>query len=101
MLVQNVNVGSCEGVNYKDTQITFPEPFPAPSGETASVIVVATVVLDTQNYPLDKYNDTYTVSVANVTNKGFVARVRRCAVDDRTGWGMNLTLNYCAEALPV
>lgn len=87
------NIGNSNSVT-KDVTITFPQPFTnPPEGIPFSIIIVANVVLDPA-YSTSTYTDSFTVSVANVTNNGFTARVTR--VDSPSGWDMNLNLNYIA-----
>ncbi|MDO8454713.1 MAG: hypothetical protein Q7S59_09100 [Sulfurimonas sp.] len=91
-----VNLGKST-TNSKDFAINFPKPFtPPPVGIPFQVIVLATVVLDGTNYPLNKYTDNFVATVGNVTNTGFTARVTRIDSKENTGWGMNLNLNYIA-----
>ncbi len=91
-----VNLGK-SSTNSKDFAITFPKPFtPPPVGIPFQVIVLATVVLDGVNYPLNKYTDNFAVSVGNITNTGFTVRVTRIDSEENSGWGMNLNLNYIA-----
>lgn len=96
-----VDIGNnTEKTAYKDVDIKFPKPFgEVPEGIPDTIIVTATVVLDTANYPLDKYKDGYSVNVGNVTKNGFTARVTR--LDGVEGWGMNLKLNYVATTVTI
>ncbi len=99
MAQENVNIGSSKE-NYKDVAVTFKYPFAdVPETVSDTILVTATIVLDAEGYPLDRFHDAYTVNVANVTRTGFVARVRR--VDANAGWHMNLTLNYIASQQTV
>lgn len=90
-----VDIGSNSSGAYKDVDIKFPEPFgEVPSDIPDTIIVTATVVLESTSYP-----DRYTVGVANVTKEGFTARVAR--IDGENGWGMNLKLNYRADSCTI
>lgn len=76
---------------YQDYEIKFPQPFgEVPTGIADKIVIVASLELERTNCP-----DAYTVNVANITNEGFTARVRR--IDDNQGWGMTLQLNYIAQ----
>lgn len=99
MLV-NANIGSNKTGAYKDVEIKFPTPFGGiPDNLTPKIIIMATVELDSANYPLDSHTDRYSVNVANATNEGFTARVAR--LDGDKGWDMNLSLNYNANCIIV
>lgn len=89
------NIGS-NTTSYKDVEIKFPQPFgDIPEEFDKGISVIATVVLDTQNFPLSDHSDCYTVNVANITKEGFTARVKRIGTDN--GWSMNLSINYTAN----
>lgn len=97
MLV-NVNIGSNSSGAYKDVEIKFPHPFSSiPDNLTPKIVIMATVELDSENYPLDSHSDRFSVNVANVTVDGFTARVSR--LDASKGWDMNLSLNYNANCI--
>lgn len=100
MYVQ-VDIGNCaEKKSYKDVNIKFPHPFgEIPDGIPDTIFVTATVVLDSENYNLDKYGDRFVVNVGNVTKEGFTARITR--IDGTEGWGMNLKLNYIATTTTI
>jgi hypothetical protein len=95
-----LNIGSNPSGSYKDVNITFPKPFGnVPAGIPYTIIVIATIVLDNINYPLNKHKDRYSVNVANITKNGFTARITRLDTDE--GWGMDLNLNYIATTCTI
>lgn len=97
-MLANVNIGPNPSGAYIDVEIKYPTPFKGiPDNLTPKIIIMATVELDSANYPLDTNTDRYSVNVANATVEGFTARVAR--IDSDKGWDMNLSLNYNANCI--
>lgn len=69
----------------KQIQVTFTQPFAAPPCVVANALEVGQ-----HDYP-----DSFVVTLANVTAKGFTARLRRIDAQEQT-WGQPLQISWIA-----
>lgn len=84
-LVQDLEPNN-DKTEYKDYEITFPRPVGILPDEYDKILIFTTIELQSTDYP-----NRYIVNTANITHKGFTARVTRL---DGKGWEMKLQLNY-------
>jgi hypothetical protein len=77
--------GSTSGTGFKTVTVTFPTAYASAPG-----VVLCTA----RNEAGSNYDDSFSVTVRNVSATGFTVNIKR--VDSATDWGQNLLLNWIA-----